>query len=446
VADDLTRAFVRDIRAIAAGNFPDEVRWVAKACILDWLGAAIAGAREPLVSILLEEAGSADTGGCTLVQQVLRASPYYAALVNGAAGDALDFSDCIRVMNGHATAAVLPAALAMSEAGGHSGDELLRALVVGVEAACRAGLIAGPGILLTAFHPTGIFGPIGSCAAVAHLLSLDEPQWSVALGIAATSAAGLGASAGTMCKPLHAGVAAAHGLLAARLAHRGFTASATVLEHPVGFLAAYTKTPNFAALADCSGRFFVRETLLKEHAACQLTHGSIESLLQLRRSHAFSVDDIDSVRLTIAESSVRICDIREPHNALEAKFSVRTVAAMALLGIATGDLASFDHAFAGASDVVNLRSKVSVIGESNLDVAVSKASVTLRDGRILTAQYDERDLLLDLDRRLKRARAKFRKLSAPYLPAARCAEIEALVFALEREASVRPLLHACCAS
>src|SRR5262249_10884439 len=154
---------------------------------------------------------------CTVIASSSRASPIDAALLNGVAGDALDYSDCIRAMNGHASATVLPAALAMAEADGRSGHDFIHAFVVGVETACRIGRLLGEAILATRFHPTAVAGPFGAAAAAAHLLKLDEHQWLAAIGIAATNAAGLAASVGTMCKPLHAGTAAANGLLAARL-------------------------------------------------------------------------------------------------------------------------------------------------------------------------------------------------------------------------------------
>src|SRR5262245_3366920 len=334
---DLTSRFTAEIRSIAPGDIPDDVRTIAKLCLLDWLGVAIAGADQPLVSILWEEVHSGEAGECTLIGRPQRTTALNAALLNGAAGDALDYSDNVRAMNGHATATALPAALALAEAQGNSGDDLLRAFVVGVEAACRVGRLVGEGILATGFHPTAVIGPFGSAAAAAQLLKMEDAQWRVAFGIAATMAGGLAASVGTMCKPLHAGTAAANGLLAARLARRGFTACASVLESPGGFLATHTVAANEGALDHCRGRFFVREILMKEHAVCQLAHGSIDNMRRLRQSAGIAPDEIARVRLTIAESSARICDIVAPRTGLEAKFSVRTLAAMTLLGLATDD-------------------------------------------------------------------------------------------------------------
>ena len=58
----------------------------------------------------------------------------------------------------------------------------------------------------------------------------------MALGIAASMAGGVVANFGTMTKPLHSGLAARNGVLAAKLAQGGFTANGKALESEVGFL------------------------------------------------------------------------------------------------------------------------------------------------------------------------------------------------------------------
>jgi 2-methylcitrate dehydratase PrpD len=439
--DDLTADFVAEIRTIAGRDLPADVVAIAKLCILDWLGVTIAGADQPPARMLREEIQTSGTGACTVIASSFRASPIDAALLNGVAGDALDYSDCIRAMNGHATATVLPAALAIAEVGGRSGYELIHAFVVGVEAACRVGGLVGEGVLATPFHPTAVVGPFGAAAAAAHLLKLDGHQWIAAMSIAATNAAGLAASVGTMCKPLHAGTAAANGLLAARLAGRGFTGPTSVLERPGGFLAAHTTVVERNALAVCRGRYFIRETMLKQHAACQLAHGSIENMLRLRVAHSLSVGEIARIRLEIAESSARVCDIVAPRTGLEAKFSVRTLAAMALLGAPTDNLAAFDDALVHSPEVVNLRERILVEGRPDLDVAVSIAAIELLDGRVLSAQTDERDLDLDLDRRRARACAKFLTLIAPLMSPQAGDTLQSRVLDLDRAASLVELLR-----
>jgi 2-methylcitrate dehydratase PrpD len=178
-----TRFIISQVRALAAQPLPGEVVEVARHSMLDWLGIAIAGASEPLVEKLREEAR--ELGGrplASVIRHGERTSPYFAALINGSAADALDFSDANVAMRGHTTPGVVAATLALAEAGQLSGREVVLGIVAGVEAECRAGLAAHP--LRKGFHPTGNLAPFGCAAAASQLLGLDELQWNHAFGIA----------------------------------------------------------------------------------------------------------------------------------------------------------------------------------------------------------------------------------------------------------------------
>ncbi len=166
----------------------------------------------------------------------MRLPPLAAALVNGSASHALDFDDVNMAMPGHPSVAILPGLLALAEERGASGAEILAAFVAGYELQCRLGRTIAPGHYDgLGFHATATVGSFGAAAACAHLLGLDAAATATALGIAATQAAGLKSMFGTMCKPLHAGKAASNGLLAAKLASRGFTSRADALECAQGF-------------------------------------------------------------------------------------------------------------------------------------------------------------------------------------------------------------------
>jgi 2-methylcitrate dehydratase PrpD len=420
--------FLADIRAIAHGEMPDDVRAIAQCCIFDWTGVALAGVHEPMMPMLLAELLTTPAAASSLIGLRARTAPHSAALYNGAAGDALDFSDCNRTMNGHATATVFPAALAIADATDASGEVLLRAFITGVEAACRIGRIVGEGVLATAFHPTAVAGPFGAAAAGAALLGLDDAATAHALAIAGTQAAGLADAVATMSKPLHAGTAAAAGTLAARLAARGFTGPANILAPQRGFLRAHTAVVEMDALAACRGEFLIRQTLMKAYAACALTHGTIDNMRTLQRTHALAPESIDRVRIDIAASSAAICDIVAPQSGLEAKFSVRTVAALTLLGYDTAERDTFAGGLERADDIVALRERISVVADAGTDVAVSRARITLTDGRTLDAFTDERIIDRDLNRRRSRTRAKFRNLTAPYLTPQQAADIEGRIF------------------
>ena len=206
-------------------HLDDPARTVAKQCVLDWLGAALAGAGEEATQIL-NSAIVEGEGPASIIASDRRVSSRTAALINGTASHALDFDDTHLSMHGHPTAAILPAVLATAEHHGGSGAVVLSALVAGVEAACGAGSVLADPLYEAGWHNTFTLGILGAALACAQLLELDLERTCDAVGLAATQGAGLKSMFGTMTKPLHAGLSAAGGVLAAELARGGFTSQA----------------------------------------------------------------------------------------------------------------------------------------------------------------------------------------------------------------------------
>ena len=181
----VTRALVDAVRGIRYDDIPEEAREVARHCLLDFLGTALAGSRQALTEILVSEIVRNEAAcEARLIGRCERASRLTAALVNGAAGHALDFDDTHTTMGGHPSVPVLPALLALGDAERAHGRALLTALVVGIELECRLGALLGFGHYAAGFHSTGTVGTFGAAAACAHLLGLDEHAWSQALGLA----------------------------------------------------------------------------------------------------------------------------------------------------------------------------------------------------------------------------------------------------------------------
>ncbi len=208
-------------------GLPPAAVTVAKQCLLDFIGVTVAGMREPLTRILLadvREAGGAPQASIFLESQ--KANLDQAVLVNGAVGHVHDYDDVHMDMPGHPTVPVAPVVLALGEARGASGAQMLAAFSAGVDTECIIGKALGPSHYARGFHATGTLGSLGAAAAASVLYGLDDEATARALGIAATRASGLKSQFGTMVKPLHAGNAAMNGLSAARLAQRGFTSRA----------------------------------------------------------------------------------------------------------------------------------------------------------------------------------------------------------------------------
>lgn len=442
-AEGITADLARMLIAMRAGPPPAEAATVAKQCLLDWLGVTLAAREEPLSAMLAEELASADeAGGCALIGLDRRASLMNAALINGAMGHALDFDDVITAM-GHPTAPVAPAVFALAQHLGASGAQAVSAFIAGVEAECRIGRLMGPSHYARGWHGTATFGAFGAAAAAAHLMDLPEDQLLHALGMAGTQAAGLKSVFGTMSKPLHAGKAAQNGLLAARLAARGFTSSTDILGADQGFAATQSTTVDVEAGLEPRNVPWVTEALFKYHAACYLTHDTIEAAGALRAELGLRHEDVAQVTVRVQPVHLGVCNIQDPGTGLECKFSLRMTCAMALAGENTFDEALFSDATAVRDDLVALRRRVAV--EPTAPGRGSTVELRLRDGRQASRTADVAIPDRDLARQQVRLERKFRVLAAKALTDEAVEEVLSLMRTLDAEPDLERLLGACLA-
>jgi 2-methylcitrate dehydratase PrpD len=430
-----TSELVAIARRCAAAELPAEVLSVAKHCVMDWLGVTLAGAREPLVRILFEQVGRADAGDeARLLGFGSRSSLLTAALVHGTAAHALDYDDTHWGIQGHPTAPVLSALWGLAERERVSGRALLSALVTGVEVECRLGRWLNPDHYARGFHATGTLGTFGAAAAAAQLLGLDDAQWSHAFGLAGTQAAGLKSAFGSMAKPLHVGKAAQNGLLAALLARGGFTGSTQILEDPQGFAATHADMGPPLPAAD---GYEIRETLFKYHAACHLTHASMEGLLELMRSEPIALAQLDRVELSLDATCLGVCAIDRPETGLQAKFSLKATAAMVLLGYATDDPGTFTDELARSPRLADVMAKVHV-NVKPMAATRTELCVRLQGGRTREVTHDSGVPERDLAKQGERLAQKFERL-AP-LPAAKSRAVRECVERLDQLGDIRELL------
>ena len=430
---DLTRVLARKTSQLGYDGLPGPVRELARQCVLDYLGVGIAGARDPLVRIMLDE--MTDAGGspqASIIGQSARLPALSAALVNGAAAHALDYDDVHMAMPGHPSVAVLPGLLALAELKGSSGREVITAFVAGYETACRIGATLQPGHYNLGFHATSTVGGFGAAAACARLLELDAETTAMALGIAGTQAAGLKSQFGTMCKPFHAGKAAQNGLLAARLAARGFSSRTDIVECVQGF--ALTHGPDFvpeAALATPEGGFHVLANLFKYHAACYFTHAPIECAQRLREEHQLTPDMIAGINIRIDASCDRVCNIPVPADGLQSKFSLRQTVAMALSGIDTASLGAYNTENPLDRALISLRERVRFDWQDNWPQTLCEMDLELVDGRRVSARHDAGIPATDIAGQRERLSAKFDALVEPVVGAPRARELREVIVDLD---------------
>lgn len=318
-------------------DLPEDAVLQAKRALLDTIGVTLAGHGEEsgrIITAWVEDAGGQQEAA--VLGTALYTSPALAALANGTLGHALDFDDVTFHMRGHPSVPVAPAALALGEAMGSSGAEVITAFVVGVEVEAKIGKAMTSALPRRGWHPTGTLGTLGAAAAAAKILGLTVPQTQMALGIAASKAAGLRQNFGTMTKPLHAGEAARSGVEAAQLAQRGFTADAQILDSRFGFFNTFVGAGEFTletVVQDFGAPYEIVSPGIgvKPYPACRQTHRSIDAMLALVQAHNLQAQDISEI---ICSTSARMLDFlihHQPQTGLAGKFSMEYCLAAALL-------------------------------------------------------------------------------------------------------------------
>ena len=406
----VTRSLARWVSGVVRDDISERALHCARHALLDWTGVTLAARTEPLVGILIGDALRHDEDGRgRIVGHKERLSTAFAALVNGAASHALDFDDVNQRVHGHPTVAIVPALLAAAPACKASCADVLDALVVGTEVSCAVGEMLGSPHYDLGFHATATVGSIGSAAAVAHLMGLDQDQTATALGLAATQAAGLKANFGTMAKPLHAGRAAMNGLLAARWAGSGLTASTGVIEAVQGFGAVMSSgfEPRFEPPV---GQFGIELNCYKYYPACYFTHSAIAATCALRDEHGLTPDSIDQIVVGLQPQHDKVCNIAEPKDDMGIKFSVRHLVAMALAGVDVSDIDVFSEETARRHDLVALREHVAFAGVPVPTRWAASVEIKCRDGRVLTRDEDVGIPAHDLERQQVRLLGKFHTL------------------------------------
>lgn len=386
-------------------EIPHEVRDLGKKSILDGFGLALAGSvadSGPLSRRYIEHLGIAK-GTCTIIGTSLKTSPRFAAFANGVAIHADDFDDTqlaagndrVYGLLTHPTAPVLPAAFALAEMHRLPGKDLLLAYHLGVEVECKIAEAISPRHYLDGFHTTGTCGSFGSAAACAKLQGLDVTKTSIALGIAASQAAGLRENFGTMTKPFHAGHAAENGAVAAEFAALGWSAAEDILEAERGFFHAYGGSYDPAVIRDHLGKpwtFASPGVSLKPYPSGSLTHPGMTALLRLIRENHITAAQVEKIDVGTNHNMPNTLIHHHPQTGLEAKFSMEFCMAILLLEPNVG-LRQFTDEVVRRPDVQEMIRRVNFYVDpeaekAGFDKMTTVVRVHLKDGRTFSARDD----------------------------------------------------------
>jgi len=300
---------------------PGEVREFARGIVLDTLGAIVAassgryGLRGTLGTFV---AASGGTPEATLVGLGQKSSLVNAALYNGTLGYYCDIEAHHPGAIMHGPAIVVPAALAAAEARGASGRDVLAAVVLGVDVACRVSYAIDPNALYArAFHPTAVCGAFGAAAAVGRIVGLDQQGMANTFGLTANQASGLLAWASDhteQSRPFNPGLAARNGATAALLAEAGMGAPQHVLDpaEKYNVFRAWSTDPRPEELLDrLYERFFLMELAVKLYACCAFLHPALDGVLALLEEGAVTAEDVSAITLRFSHSGRSMIDQNE---------------------------------------------------------------------------------------------------------------------------------------
>ena len=381
-APPITRILAEFVVRHPPGRFPADVEREAHRTFMNWMGCAIGASRHSTIEAALAAVNElAPSQQATILGRSERVDIASAALLNGISSHTFDFDDTHLKTIIHPAGPVASAALALGEHLGSSGREMIDALILGIDVACRTGNMIYPEHYDRGWHITGSTGMLGAAAAAARLLKLDADRTTMALGIAASQPVGVREQFGSMTKPFHPGGAARAGLTSALMAKHGFTSSTRAIEAPRGIAQTYSTKCAWNEVTDELGeRFEIAFNTYKPFACGIVIHPSIDGCVQLRNAHDLRADDVERVDLRVHSLVLELTGKRTPRTGLEGKFSVYHASAAGIIFGRAGEH-EFSDAIVARPDVVALRDRVHAEVDDSIDEASADVTVTTKDGR-----------------------------------------------------------------
>ncbi|MFN0317221.1 MAG: MmgE/PrpD family protein [Burkholderiales bacterium] len=281
-------------------DIPPEVRHEAKRSLMNYFATSLAGCRDPAVetaaTVLGQFSGKATA---TITGRPETSDMLTAAFLNAMSANVFDFDDTHTRTIIHPTAPVAPALFALAESSRMSGEQLLLAFILGVEAECRIGNAISPGHYQRGWHITSTCGVFGAAAAAGKALELGGQRMKWALGNASAQSSGLVETLGSMSKSIGVGNAARNGLLSALLAERNFSGPDQPLEGARGFLRVTGESPNFECITDGLGeRWEILSNTYKPYPCGVVLNPVIEACLALSQSPKLNIAQVERIEIT----------------------------------------------------------------------------------------------------------------------------------------------------
>ncbi len=366
-------------------TYPSDVIDLAKFALTDCIGVAIGAVNQPGVAATRATALSWGAKGKARIILGATTTPALAGLVNGTMAHAFDYDDSHPGGAGHPSAVCGTTAFAVADDLAAGAEEILAAFITGFEIMARLGGGGKTGVGRTlqrkGLHPTCVFGRVGAAAATAVLTGLPRERIPNALGVAATTAAGLVASFGTDSKPFHAGKAAMDGIMAVDLASAGFTAAHALFELEGGVLDALIQDGEVSPPAlNFDDEWWLRTDGFKPYACCRATHPAVDAAREI--ANRLNGRTIEKVEARVHTNALVTAGKTRPSTPLEGKFSVPFCIALGLNGysLTPGD---FCAETLNDASLKELTARVTATAIPEMDNIEAEVDVHLSDGTVL---------------------------------------------------------------
>lgn len=397
--DQQTRSLAAHLHGMDYAAFDSHTIEMAKMCIEDFIGVAIAGSAKPESCIWKEYYSQKVTAPQASVFEPGFESHTVeqAAALNAVFGHVMDMDDVHNASITHLAVITVPTAFAVGQQLKKSGPDIIEAVTAGYEAGARIGETINPSSYKY-WHTTGAVGAFSSGTTAAKLLGLTQEQLLNCLGSAGTQAAGLWEflETGSMSKVLHTANANLCGIRSAELAKLGFTGAASILEGERGFVKALAPEYDLGNLTrDFSLGYRINENSFKPYACCRHTHSANYCIEQILSTRVLDPEEIESITDDTYSTAVQTTNNPYPENPYAAKFSLQFCIAAAIV---LKDLSDRTFTSQNINDpqIRQLMKKIKIHVSKELDDEFRKdpnqwshrLTIRMKDGETIVKQVD----------------------------------------------------------
>ncbi|GAA1610807.1 MmgE/PrpD family protein [Kribbella sancticallisti] len=379
------RDFADRIRTAFNAPLPAPVRHEALRSLVNVLGVGLGASRSEEVGRLVRLALTRPPGSVPVIGRTEQVDAYQAALIAGFAAHLDDFDDTHLATVIHPGASCLGAVWGMAGQAGGQDHDILRAFAIGCEAQLRLGMAVTPGHYQRGWHITGTCGVVGAAVTSALLMDASVEQVAVSIRLAAAQTLGHREAFGTELKPLHAGKAAANGLVAASTAKRwldedgGLSAEGERSMLPLLRTLSADNDPD-RLLTGFGEHWELLSNTYKPYPCGIVAHPGIDAAIEASGQHEVRPDEIERIDYECHPLVLDLMGNLDPETGLQARFSAVHGVAVGLLA-GTAGLAQFEDESARSDEVRSLRQRIVLVPRSDLNRDQANLRIVLRSGR-----------------------------------------------------------------